>query len=186
MTSARRVVRIALLFAATGCLTQTTAAVRGTSSVEGAGLAIEGLVSKLRFGVEWGYERVDDDGTETSGMLGLDYVVRLGFVPLIIETRCHARPGTYLELRERICLADPWWFDIGLAAGFGPALSTGRSNLVGHGLVGAWADVRLWPTTQHPVLRIEVQRDGYSNRFVGGSQITVGLGWVFETDVDLD
>lgn len=175
---------LAWLSATTGSVVQTTAVVRGhPTRIDGGGLAAELLLSKLRFGIEEGYERVDD-ATEPvrHGIAGFDIVARLGFVPLIIETRCEAKPGTYLELRERRCFADPWWFDIGVAGGFGPALATATSDLVGHAWIGAWAEVRLWPTDQHPVLRIEVQRDAYSGDYVGNTQITVGIGWVMELE----
>lgn len=183
-----RILALASLSATTGCLMQTTAVVRGhPTRIEGGGVAVEALLSKLRLGIEEGYERVHDaTDTERHGIAGFDLVARLGFVSLLIETRCEVRPGTYLELRERTCLADPWWFDLGVAGGSGMALAISTSDLVGHAWIGAWADVRLWPTYQHPVLRVEVQRDAYSGSYVGNTQITVGIGWVMERDVPED
>ena len=177
-----------MLVLLTGCLVQTTGLVRGPpGQIDGGGIGVEGLLSKLRFAIEMGYERVSDvTDSERHGMASFDYVGRLGFVPLVIEGRCQSKPGTYLELRERFCFAEPWWFDIGVAGGFGPSLATSESDFVGHAWIGAWLDVRLWPTRQHPVLRVEARQDAYSGEYVGGAQIAVGLGWVFDYDVDLE
>lgn len=85
---------------------------------------------------------------------------------------------TLLERRDTFCVAEPWWFEIGPAAGLGFGFS--RDGLVGHVWVGAWADIRLWPSRDHPVLRFELQGDGYSGPLRGDTQLTIGIGWVAE------
>ncbi len=152
------------MLTASGCL--GAAHVRGGArGVVGAGVSAEGPVSKLRFGVESGYERTE--GSTSSGARGAiaaDVTARIGLVSALRDSRCPT------------CVGMPW-VELGPAAGLGLAL-TGPTEAVGHAFAGTWLDVRLSSATSHPVLRIEVQRDAYSGADVGEIQLVVGLGYV--------
>lgn len=164
----------------TGCAVQTTALVRGRpSDVEGGALSVEGVVSKLRLGIEQGYERVARDGGR-HGVLGLDLVARVGIIAALVESRC-AAVSTLGE--PSTCIADPWWFEVGPAVGVGLATPTANLALLGHAWIGAWADLRLWSASSYPVVRIEVQSDLYSGEARGAPQLTIGLGFVTDADV---
>ena len=154
---------VSLLMATAGCL--GTVNTRGNSDgIDGLGVAAEGPVSKLRFGLEAVYERVSTDA-ERRGVFGYDATVRIGIVSAILEERCE------------FCVADPW-LDFGPAVGVGVAAS-GDLDLFKHGWIGGWADVRLSKNTRsYPIVRIELQRDDYSGAFRGDTQLVVGFGYV--------
>ena len=137
---------------------------------------MEAPVSRLRFGTEMVWERLlaTGDSGEHRGVLVQDYTLRTGVVSAILEGRCKDDEG---------CAPVRPWFDFGGGAGLGYAL-TGDFHLLGHGWLGGWADVRLSPGKSYAVLRVELQRDGYTSEVRGDTQLVVGVGWV-EWDISL-
>jgi hypothetical protein len=148
-----------------GCL--STAQVRTNGEgVQGAGVSVEGPVSKLRFGLETVYEKTaDSTDAEPHGALTFDYTMRVGLVSWFRERSCPE------------CTSMPA-IDFGPGAGLGFGFRTPAGTFLGHGFVGGWFDVRLWRGETFPVLRLEFQKDAYSGPAQGEYQLVIGLGFV--------
>ena len=158
-----RAVLVLLIAATSGCL--ASANVRGSrNGFDGVGIAYEGPVSRLRFGVEAVYERVATDA-ERRGVFGYDATARVGFVSMVLRERC-----------TESCVVNPW-LDFGPGVGVGLA-ATGDLALLGHVWIGGWADVRVSNAHSFPVVRLELQQDGYSSEFRGDTQLVLGVGFV--------
>ena len=71
--------------AGTGCMGY--AAVRGGADdvIDGAAVGYEGPVSRLRIGLEAGYERLPTASGEQRGVAGYDATLRLGFISTVLD-----------------------------------------------------------------------------------------------------
>jgi hypothetical protein len=161
---------IALVCASVGCMGQVLARGSADHLVEGAAVGMEAPILPLRIGTEAGYERLATPDGERRGVAGVDVTLRAGLVSTILRERCY------------YCPHKPW-VELGPMLGAGLAL-TGDLDMIGHGVGGGWLEIRLSPASSYAVLRVELQRDMYSSRVEGNTQLVVGLGYI-DWDMDL-
>ena len=152
--------RIALACVLTGCFGQLTAGQtlqRGSAT----GAIIEGALG--------------DDGVRVTAQYTVEKLATsYGTSELGVSASSAMRvslPGVIFGAADR-----SHWLDLGADLGWGFGFH-GQLNPFGCGFVGGWADVRLWPRTAYPSLRVQVRRIGYLPDVDNETQFLVGVSW---------